>query len=75
MQVPDKVNKAAQSDIKRFGGCVDYLGKYQGMDAFYLNYDSDCEGDPSIVYLFDGKTVDTITGMLAVSISCSLLKD
>lgn len=74
MQVPDKVNKAAQSLIKEYGGSVKYLGKYQDKDAFSFSAD-DIDSDVVYAFLWDGKNVDTLSGMLAVDIVSSLVED
>lgn len=75
MQVPEDIRKAFAPDVKEYGGSIEYLGKYQGIDAFYLNYGGDADGDPTIVYLWDGKHVCIPKGVSPVSIVNSLLKD
>lgn len=68
-----KVPKIIQ-DIADKNGCnnVGFIGKRRGKDAFVMGYvDENGEAVPTglpIIYLFDGKTVETIYGEEALDL-------
>ncbi|MCM1035548.1 MAG: hypothetical protein NC038_05570 [Paludibacter sp.] len=74
MKLPTQISKIVDPLIKQYGGTVKSIGQYQGQDAFYYAVD-DLDADICYLYLWNGKTVDTLTGSLAGSIIDSLLKD
>lgn len=74
-QVPQIVKDAAKGLIKSFGENIDFLGKYEGWDAYIYNFpDDSCTGFPFVYLLRDGK-VSEVTGFEALDIVRLLVKD
>lgn len=75
VKIPQIVKDAAKDLIKIYGDKVDYLGKYEGADAYVFSFPEDsCTGFPFVYLVKDGK-VDVITDFLALSIIDSLVED
>ena len=74
-KVPQIVKDAARDLIDRFGDNFDYLGKFEGSDAFAYAFPEDsCTGFPFVYLVKDGK-VDEITDSPAMFIIESLVED
>lgn len=75
VKVPQIVKDAARDLIDRFGDNFDYLGKFEGSDAYAFKFPNDlCIGYPYVYLIKDGK-VDEITDSPAMFIIESLVKD
>lgn len=68
MNIPEQVKKAAGSLVEMYGLSFDYLGKYQGKDAFQYRFPNDTDTGFPFVYLFDGVNVTEVTGFEALDI-------
>ena len=72
VKVPQIVKNAAKDLIEIYGDKFDYLGKFEGADAFAFSFPEDsCTGFP-FVYLVKDDKVEVILGFLAVDIIGSL---
>lgn len=66
--IPQIVKDAARDLIKMYGDAIDYLGKYEGADAYMYHFpDDSCTGYPFVYLVKDGK-VDIVTESLALYI-------
>ena len=75
MIIPAKVTDAASELIKSYGNHVEYLGDFNGIQAFYYHYPHDITAGVCPVYLFDGTSVDEVTDDIALNIIQSFLED
>lgn len=68
MKVPAQIKAAAQVLINTYGDAFDYLGKYQGADAYLYRFpDNSSTGFPYI-YLFKSGITTEITGFEALDL-------
>ena len=69
VKIPQIVKNAAKDLIEIYGDKFDYLGKYEGADAFAFSFPEYlCAGFP-IVYLVKDDKVEVISGFLALDIT------
>lgn len=74
-KIPQIVKNAAKDLIEIYGDKFDYLGKYEGADAYAFSFPEDsCTGFPIVYLVKDGK-VDVITDSPALFIIDSLVED
>lgn len=67
-QIPQIVKDAAKDLIKAYGGKIDFLGKYEGADAYMFHFpDDSCTGFP-FVYIHKDDKLTEITGFEALDI-------
>lgn len=67
-KIPQTVKDAARDLIKMYGDAIDYLGKYEGADAYMYHFpDDSCTGYPFVYLVKEGK-VDIVTESLALYI-------
>lgn len=72
VKVPQIVKDAAKHLIDLYGDKFDYLGKFEGADAFVYAFPEDsCTGFPFVYLVKDGK-VEVISEFLAVDIINSM---
>lgn len=74
-QIPDIVQRCAQSLIKEWGGGVEYLGRWDDHDAYHYVYPDDVDAGYPVVYLFDGDTAEEVPSFVAMDILRALVKD
>ena len=54
MNIPEQVKNEARALIEQYGDTFEYLGIYEGQEAYVFKFPEDsCTGYP-IVYLYDG---------------------
>ena len=75
MNIPSQVMKAASELRAMYGEHVEYLGEFQGAQVYYYHYPDDITAGVCPVYLYDGTTVDEVTGDIAMNILDSLIED
>lgn len=75
MNIPSQVMNAASELREMYGEHVEYLGEFQGAQAYYYHYPDDVTAGVCPVYLYDGTTVDEVTGDIAMNILDSLVED
>lgn len=67
-KIPQIVKDVARGLIKMYGDAIDYLGKYEGVDAYMYHFpDDSCTGYPFVYLVKDGK-VDIVTESPALEI-------
>lgn len=70
-KTPQIVKNAARDLIKIYGDAIDYLGKYEGADAYMYHFpDDSCTGFPFVYLVKDGK-VDVVNGFESLDIISS----
>lgn len=68
MKVPEQIKSEARWLIEQYGDSFDYLGDYEGQEAYLFKLPEDsCTGFP-FVYLFDGTHATEVTGFDAFDI-------
>ncbi len=71
-KIPQIVKNAAKDLVELYGDNFDYLGKYEGADAYVYQFpDGACTGFP-FVYLVKDDKVQVISEFLALDIIDSL---
>lgn len=73
--IPDIVKKAAAELIEAYGDSIVYIGEYSGCEAYLFQFPEDVETGFPFYYLYDGKSVDVVTGFDALRLGSILLKD
>lgn len=58
-KIPQIVKDAARDLIKMYGDAIDYLGKYEGADAYMYHFPDDY--GLSVFYLVKDSKVDIVT--------------
>lgn len=72
VKIPQIVKDAAKDLIEIYGDKFDYLGKFEGAEAYAFSFPEDsCTGFP-FVYLVKDDKVEEISGFLALDIIDSL---
>ena len=75
MNIPVQVKDEARELIEQYGDTFEYLGDYEGREAYMFKVPEDsCTGYP-FVYLYDGKTATEVSGPLSLDIIGSLVED
>mgnify|MGYP000220050521 FL=1 len=60
MNIPEQVKNEARVLIEQYGDTFEYLGIYEGQEAYVFKFPGDsCTGYP-FVYLYDGKDATEI---------------
>lgn len=75
MNIPSQVMNAASVLREMYGEHMEYLGKFQGAQAYYYHYPDYVTAGVCPVYLYDGTTVDELTGDIAMNILESFIED
>lgn len=75
MKIPDSVKNVAKTLIDRYGGTLNYLGEYEGADAFVFQPNEELVIGYPHVYLFKEGKVEEITEEPALYIIDLLVKD
>ena len=73
--IPAQVKKAAAELIEIYGESIDYIGIYKGKQVYLYRFPEDIETGFPFYYLFDGKSVNVVTGFEALRLGSILLKD
>ncbi len=75
MNIPEQVKNEARALIEQYGDTFEYLGIYEGQEAYVFKFPEDsCTGYP-FVYLYDGKDVTEITGPLSLDVIDSCIEN
>lgn len=75
MNIPSQVMNAASELRAMYGEHVEYLGEFQGAQAYYYHYSDDVDaGFPSVYLLKDGELTE-ISGPFALEILDSFFED
>mgnify|MGYP003288088134 CR=1 FL=1 len=74
-KIPQIVKNAAKDLIEIYGDRFDYLGKFEGAEAYAFSFPEDSfTGFPFVYLVKDGK-VDVVTDSIALFIIDSLVED
>lgn len=73
--IPAQVKKAAAELIEAYGDSIDYIGTHKGKQVYLYRFPEDIETGFPFYYLYDGKSVDVVTGFEALDLGSILLKD
>ncbi len=74
-KIPQIVKDAARDLIKMYGDNINYLGKYEGADAYMYHFpDDSCTGYPFVFLVKDDK-VDVVTDTPALYITELFVED
>lgn len=60
-EIPQIVKDAAHDLIEMYGDTIDYLGQYEGADAYRYHFPDDCNTGLPFVYLVKDGKVDIVT--------------
>ncbi len=75
MNIPEQVKNEARALIEQYGDTFEYLGIYEGQEAYVFKFPEDsCTGYP-FVYLYDGKEATEITGPLSLDVIDSCIEN
>ena len=74
-QIPQIVKDAASDLIEEYGDNFDYLGKYEGADAYRFKFPEDADTGFPFVYIHKDGKVTEITGFEALDIVSLLVED
>lgn len=75
MNIPEQVKNEARALIEQYGDTFEYLGIYEGQEAYVFKFPEDsCTGYP-FVYLYDGKDTTEITGPLSLDVIDSCIEN
>lgn len=75
MNIPEQVKNEARGLIEQYGESFEYLGDYEGQEAYMFKFPEDsCTGFP-FVYLFKSGAVVEVTGPVAFNIIDSFVED
>ena len=73
--IPAQVKKAAAELIEIYGESIDYIGIYKGKQVYLYRFPEDVETGFPFYFLYDGKSVDVVSGFEALDLGSILLKD
>lgn len=68
MEVPAQIKAAAQVLINIYGDAFDYLGKYEGADAYLYRFPDNASTGLPYIYLFKNGITTEITGFEALDL-------
>ena len=75
MNIPEQVKNEARVLIEQYGDTFEYLGIYEGQEAYVFKFPGDsCTGYP-FVYQYDGKDATEITGPLSLDVIDSCIEN
>ena len=75
MNIPEQVKNEARALIEQYGDTFEYLGIYEGQEAYVFKFPEDsCTGYP-FVYLYDGKDETAITGPVSLDVIDSCIEN
>lgn len=75
MNIPEQVKNEARALIEQYGDTFEYLGIYEGQEAYVFKFPEDsCTGYP-FVYLYDGKEATEITAPLSLDVIDSCIEN
>lgn len=75
MNIPEQVKNEARLLIEQYGDSFEYLGKFEGQDAYVFKFPEESDTGYPFIYLYDGKKADEVTGPLALDIIDSLVEN
>ena len=73
--IPEQVKKAAAELIEIYGESIDYIGIYKGKQVYLYRFPEDVETGFPFYFLYDGKSVDVVSGFEALDLGSIFLHD
>ena len=73
--IPAQVKKAAAQLIENYGDKIDYIGIYKGKQVYLYRFPEDVEAGFPFYFLYDGRSVDVVSGFEALDLGSILFKD
>ena len=73
--IPAQVKKAAAELIEIYGESIDYIGIYKGKQVYLYRFPEDVETGFPFYFLYDGKSVDVVSGFEALDLGSIFLHD
>ena len=73
--IPAQVKKAAAELIEIYGESIDYIGIYKGKQVYLYRFPEDVETGFPFYFLYDGKSVDVVSGFEALDLDSIFLHD
>ena len=73
--IPEQVKKAAAELIESYGDSIEYIGIYKGKQVYLYRFPEDVETGFPFYFLYDGKSVDVVSGFEALDLGSILLHD
>ena len=73
--IPAQVKKAAAQLIESYGDSIEYIGIYKGKQVYLYRFPEDVEAGFPFYFLYDGKSVDVVSGFEALDLGSILLHD
>ena len=75
MNIPEQVKNEARALIEQYGDTFEYLGIYEGQEAYEFKFPEDSFTGYLFVYLYDGKDATEITGPLSLDVIDSCIEN
>ena len=73
--IPAQVKKAAAELIEIYGDSIEYIGIYKGKQVYLYRFPKDVEAGFPFYFLYDGKSVDVVSGFEALDLGSIFLHD
>ena len=73
--IPAQVKKAAAQLIERYGDSIEFIGIYKGKQVYLYRFPEDVEAGFPFYFLYDGRSVDVVSGFEALDLGSILLND
>ena len=73
--IPEQVKKAAAELIESYGDSIDYIGIYKGKQVYLYRFPEDVETGFPFYFLYDGRSVDVVSGFEALDLGSIFLHD
>lgn len=73
-EIPQAILEACKDILEYDGGCVEYIGKHEGKEAYYAYIENALTGFPH-VYLWDGKQVYITSKHEGLTIASECIED
>ena len=73
--IPAQVRIAAAQLIESYGDSIEYIGIYKGKQVYLYRFPKDVETGFPFYFLYDGKSVDVVSGFEALDLGSILLHD
>ena len=73
--IPEQVKRAAAELIEIYGESIDYIGIYKGKQVYLYRFPEDVETGFPFYFLYDGKSVDVVSGFEALDLGSIFLHD
>ena len=74
-QIPAPVKKAAAQLIESYGDSIEFIGIYKGKQVYLYRFPEDVEAGFPFYFLYDGRSVDVVSGFEALDLDSIFLHD